>query len=127
MTEIVCESIVVEVFSICPERGAGRRVDVTECGVVDLERDQAAIQAFLDVGEANVLFKSNCCAASRVVDVTHHVIPWQGKLFIFNLLHTKDVQVHSPCECAKGIKFSRVGDGVNVDGSNIVACEVGHI
>lgn len=125
--EVVCERVVKEPFSVCSLCCSRWSIDVTECGVVDLESDQPAVQAFFNVRVTDMLFERNCSAASSMIDVADHVVSRQGKLLVLNFLQTDDVQVHSPCECTKGVDFGGVGYCVDVDGCNIIAVVVGHI
>lgn len=122
----VRESVIKKVFSVCSLCGSRRCTDVAECSVVDLESSQPTIQAFLHIREMDMVSESNSGTSSSVVNVRYNVKTRQDKLLIFNLLHTKNVQVHSPCECAKGLSFGGVGNCVDIDSCNIVAGVISH-
>lgn len=124
--KVVCESVVKKVFPVCSLCGSRRCIDVAKCSVVDLECYQSTVQAFLHVRKVNMLSEGNCGASSSMVNITYNVKPRQGKLLIFNFLHTENVQVHSPCECAEGLNFGGVSYCVDIDGCNIIACVISH-
>lgn len=124
MPKIISYRVVKKSFPLGAENGTRRRIHIAQRCVVYTQSNQSSVEAFFDVGEFYVIFESDSCSSSRMIDITHDIVAGQGKLFIFYLLQKNDVKFGGTKEGSKSVQFRCVCYCIDVDGADIHAGEL---